>query len=116
MITTLAEIREYRDGDRIECLECRKSFGRLTHTHLLIHEMTADDYRAKHGIPWTWSLTSATSREATRRTVTPQHIANLTSHCGPLNKGHRPHAPAVRADWSGNAELGRDASARLRVQ
>ena len=46
------------------CLECNESFRQLSLRHLRQHDMTPQDYRRKHGIPRTQSLSS---REVTTR-------------------------------------------------
>ena len=114
---TLAETEEYRSGDQIQCLVCGKWLARIAHKHLEMHNMTADDYRAEFGIPWTYSLTSAKSRAATSVTVTPDRIANLVHH---LEPGHRmpcrkPPSAAIRY-WQENIRpLGPPRSAQAPV-
>jgi hypothetical protein len=74
---TLAEIREYLAGDRVECLVCGKRFLRLSHWHLMKHAMSANDYRERFGIPWTYSLTSSTSRNNSRIKTKQVNLDNL---------------------------------------
>jgi hypothetical protein len=58
---TRREIERYFGGETIECLLCGRKFKRLQ-THLATkHEMTADDYKTRFGLPWTRGLTSAAS-------------------------------------------------------
>lgn len=109
---TMEAIREYRSGDRIQCLVCGRYFRRLQYMHLISHEMTADDYRAAFGIPWNTSLTSEPSRKASSSKMTPERIEAFklyreTFHPRPLGNRRRTQAPAVRNQWHGNAKLGR---------
>ena len=53
---SIEAVREYISGDSIICLLCGKKFKRLNiHLHF-IHEMTADEYKEKYSIPWTYAL------------------------------------------------------------
>jgi len=108
---TLAEVREYVSGDRIQCLVCGKWYRRLQFMHLLRHDMTSDDYREKFGIPWSVSLTSAASRQATSSKMTPERIEAFKKVSAPRRGGWsthvRPTAPAVHNEWKKNAKLGR---------
>jgi hypothetical protein len=55
------DIERYFSGDTIECLICGRHFKRLQ-THLAAkHDMAADEYKKRFGLPWTRGLTSATS-------------------------------------------------------
>ena len=104
---TLEAVRAYVAGDCIQCLVCGKFYRRLLHKHLGLHNMTHDDYKRTFGIPWSISLTSAPSREASGRLMTPDRIA-LFMRTKTTRTGHRrPQAPAVRNAWKQNAELGR---------
>lgn len=104
---TLDEIREYRSGNRIQCLVCGKYFRRLQTKHLKLHEMTADDYRETFGIPWNTSLTSAPSREASGSKMTPERIEAFKKVLGRPKGGRRPNCLAVRHKWAQSAERGR---------
>jgi hypothetical protein len=58
---TRREIERYFSGNTIECLLCGRHFKRLQ-THLAAkHDMTADEYKERFGLPWTRGLTSAAS-------------------------------------------------------
>src|SRR5690242_11890181 len=104
---TLEEIREYVSGHRIQCLVCGKYYRRLLYKHLETHQMTHDEYRETFGIPWSTSLTSATSREATSSKMTPERIA-LFKQCRKVRgTSRRPAVPAVRNQWQKDAESGR---------
>ena len=49
-IERVKTMNEHTDN-RIECLECNEFFAKISNTHLKDkHDMTTDDYRAKHGI------------------------------------------------------------------
>ena len=108
---TMAEVREYVSGDRIQCLVCGKYYRRLQYLHLSAHDMTADDYRERFGIPWSMSLTSAPSRKATSSRMTPERIEAFkrvsAPHLGGWSTHVRPTAPAVHNEWKKNAKLGR---------
>ena len=110
---TMEEVRAYVSGQRIQCLVCGRYFRRLLHSHLRTHELTADDYRETFGIPWSVSLTSAPSREATGSKMTPERI-ELFKHCRKVRgTTRRPHALAVRNEWRRNAVLGRYLSVEI---
>jgi hypothetical protein len=116
----LDEVREYRSGDRIQCLVCGKMLRRIGWAHLRMHELDADGYRERFGIPWTCSLTSAESREASRRSIGELQLAALDrspakGRGGTHGKQRRPSCPAVANRWAESAELGRDVHARRRV-
>ena len=104
---TLAEVRDYVSGDRIQCLVCGKYYRRLQFMHLLQHNMNADDYRQTFGIPWSVSLTSAPSREASGKLMTPERIALFKTYRRVRGSMRRPQPPAVRNMWIENAKLGR---------
>ena len=110
---TLEEVREYVAGDRIQCLVCGRYYRRLQFMHLAMHGMTADDYREAFGIPWKTSLTSARSREASSRAMTPDRIEALRRVGTKLSRRDRQHderrplAKAVRNKWKQSAKLGR---------
>src|SRR5579884_476858 len=107
---TMAAVREYVYGERIQCLIFGNWYRRLQYLPLLGHDMTADDYRQRFGIPWSVSLTSAPSRYATSSKMTPERIAAFLQVCSPPRHWitHvRPTAPAVHNEWKKNARLGR---------
>jgi hypothetical protein len=116
--STLKEVREYLSGDRITCLICGRQMRRLQYMHLRKHGLDADGYRERFGIPWTYSLTSASSRKASSDSIGPKQLAAL-KHDKP--RGGRPgqklrdQCPANAELWVKNAEMGREASARRRV-
>lgn len=65
--TTIAQVNEYLGGEHIVCLLCGKKLKALA-THLLkVHEVSADTYRDRYGIPWTFGLIPAVSREKISR-------------------------------------------------
>jgi hypothetical protein len=62
------DIERYFSGHTIECLICGRKLQRLQ-THLVAkHDMTADEYKSRFGLPWTRGLISATSRANSRWT------------------------------------------------
>lgn len=113
--TSLEEVRAYLSGDRIACLVCGKLARRLQYKHLEMHGLDADGYRERFGIPWSFSLTSAPSREASRRMITEANTRHLTRRDSARRQVRRPSCPAVANQWARDAELGWNASARLRV-
>jgi hypothetical protein len=110
---TLEEVRAYLSGNKIQCLVCGRHYRRLQYLHLAMHGMTADDYREAFGIPWKTSLTSAPSREASSRAMTPDRIEALRLVSAKLSRRdrntdqRRPLANAVRNKWKQSAVLGR---------
>jgi hypothetical protein len=106
---TISEIDTYLSGNRIQCLVCGKQFRRLQYKHLLMHGLSADDYRLQFGIPWGRSLTSAPSRQLSVRAMTPERI-EVFKQCISNRAGRRPRRlspPAVRNVWKKSAETGR---------
>jgi hypothetical protein len=94
--------------------------GRIGAKHLEMHGMDQDEYREQFGIPWSWSITSAASRQASSRSVGERQLAALErsparGRGGVPGERKRPSCLAVKNRWAQDAELGRDASARLRV-
>lgn len=51
MFQNKADILNYMDGEKLECLECGKWFKGLGVHVVQAHDMTAADYKQKHGIP-----------------------------------------------------------------
>lgn len=62
---TIGEVDDYLSDDTITCLLCDARLQRLT-SHLALHRISADDYRARFNIPFDRSLMSAPCRAATR--------------------------------------------------
>jgi len=55
------QIEQYFSGVAIQCLLCRRTFQRLAGHLMAKHEMSADDYRERFGLPWSRGLISSTS-------------------------------------------------------
>ena len=50
------EIQDYFGADRITCMLCGRTFGRLG-VHLpQIHQVTENEYREMYGLPWSYGL------------------------------------------------------------
>jgi hypothetical protein len=49
---TKAEIDDYLAGNKVECLLCGKRFIALPKHLEYAHDLTADDYRERYGLPW----------------------------------------------------------------
>jgi hypothetical protein len=58
------DVERYFNSATIECLICERRFRRLSQHLAAKHEMSADDYRRRFGLPWSRGLTSAASRNA----------------------------------------------------
>jgi hypothetical protein len=114
--TTLEQVRDYLSRDRIERLVCGRKLLRLQYKHLEMHGLDADAYRERFGIPWTFSLTSATSRARSRASNPESNLRNWTRHEGERpGQLHRKPCLAVALRWAREAELGRDINARRYV-
>lgn len=61
--TTPEQVQEYFGAGKIQCLRCGKKYKQLGQHLVLIHEVSPDDYRALYGLPWTYGLGCAESRE-----------------------------------------------------
>lgn len=55
----MEEVEGYLSGNLIQCLECGHHFRGLARHITKQHEITADEYKEVHGIPWGRGLTSA---------------------------------------------------------
>lgn len=60
-IQTRRHADRYYGGKTIQCLLCKKRFGRLAFHLAAKHRITSDEYRITFGLPWTRGLTSAAS-------------------------------------------------------
>ena len=66
--TSRVEMEDYFEGDKITCLLCGHKYRQLDPHLKAVHDMTCDDYREKHGIPYTKGLCSShKSRQESRR-------------------------------------------------
>lgn len=66
---TKTEIDEYLSGHKIQCLLCGKQFKALP-THLeRTHNITADDYRDRYGLPWRRGLCGVELSEKMRKNM-----------------------------------------------
>jgi hypothetical protein len=61
---TRQQVERYFNSETIECLLCGRRFRRLGQHLAAKHDMRADDYRRRFGLPWSRGLTSAASRSA----------------------------------------------------
>jgi len=98
----MGQVEAYLSQPRIQCLLCgelRSSLG----PHLgRVHGMTADDYRARFGIPYSYPLACPESRKRwaeseRRRAEDPEFAARRAEHLalGPIaaQKAQRRHCP-----------------------
>jgi transcriptional regulator with XRE-family HTH domain len=60
---TKTEIEDYFAGDKVRCLLCGKRFKALPKHLELTHDITADDYRERYGLPWKRGLCGASTSE-----------------------------------------------------
>jgi hypothetical protein len=61
---TRQQIERYFNSETIECLLCGRRFRRLGQHLAAKHDVNADEYRRRFGLPWSRGLTSAASRNA----------------------------------------------------
>jgi hypothetical protein len=59
---TRREVNRYLGGRTIQCLICGRHFRRLAFHLVAKHDIPADEYRMRFGLPWTRGLSSAQSR------------------------------------------------------
>jgi ROS/MUCR transcriptional regulator protein len=59
---TRREVNRYLGGRTIQCLICGRGFRRLAFHLSAKHDITADEYKRRFGLPWTRGLSSARSR------------------------------------------------------
>ncbi|MEL7628716.1 MucR family transcriptional regulator [Pectobacterium aroidearum] len=85
-INSRAELDEYLNHDKIECLECGKRFSFLASHLRKTHGMTADEYREKFNIPVSAPLAGLSYREAHRDKL------NKMIQSGTLDYSHLPAA------------------------
>ena len=77
---TRKEIERYFGGKTIKCLICGRRFQRLGFHLATKHDMSADDYRGRFGLPWSRGLTSAASRSASGWTTERKAKAKRLAH------------------------------------
>ena len=73
--TSREAIENYLSDDRIICLICGRPFKAIT-GHLAIHEMTADEYKDKYNIPYTYGLARDTTRQMMSKGQKDYYAAN----------------------------------------
>jgi hypothetical protein len=78
----LDEIRAYFSGDRITCMRCGKSYGRLGGHLQTIHQMSENEYRDLYGLPWTYGLTGTIARQRYSEAVKKNIEAGLMPQIG----------------------------------
>lgn len=71
---TMEEVDDYLSGDAITCLVCHKRLQRLDLHLQIMHDMSANAYRDRFGIPGRRTLTSAASRARSAIVMTPERI------------------------------------------
>ncbi|MDB5531580.1 MAG: hypothetical protein JWR51_4683 [Devosia sp.] len=81
MFQTKEELEHYLGQPRIECLECGRRLKKLGVHLRAIHGVDPDDYREKHGIPYTVGLACPELRDKVREQVaaaaTPERMKEL---------------------------------------
>ena len=91
--TTLGQVGAYLSQPRIQCLLCGAAFKGLG-KHLKYHKVTADQYRIRFGIPFTYGLESPDvlqlkSRLQQERLQDPEYAARCAGHLA--KAGHSAH-------------------------
>lgn len=77
MLQNMADILNYMDGEKLECLECGKWFKGLGVHVVQAHDMTAADYKQKHGIPMKIGLLGMESRQKKADHAKAMHAAGI---------------------------------------
>jgi hypothetical protein len=73
---TPEELAAYFSTEKIICLRCGRGFKALV-SHLIIHEMTTEDYKRMYGIPWTYGLSCESTKELHRELALRQVDAGV---------------------------------------
>jgi predicted transcriptional regulator len=71
---TMREVDDYLSGDAIVCLICGKGFQRLNSHLQRMHQVPADDYHRRFGIPFGRALATVSSRAKSGAAMTPERI------------------------------------------
>jgi hypothetical protein len=110
---TRQQVERYFNSETIECLLCGRRFRRLGQHLAAKHDMRADDYRRRFGLPWSRGLTSAASRNASgwnpERREKARKIAQQSRFFELARSApHREPAPFLKTQFMQN--LGRHAA------
>lgn len=102
-ITTVEELREYRERDRIVCLLCGKLYKDVGKHIGPIHGVTVEEYHRMYGLPWHRGLTCDETHEKYSRTVKRRIEAGWRPELGApsveeLHKAQKRERFPVRAD------------------
>ena len=103
---TTADIRAYLDEDRLPCLICGRRLTVLAAHLRACHGLTADDYRIRFGIPFSYGLAGRSFRRQARARMLDLRAKGAITGPEPdqavprLRSGHRRagSSPAVRND------------------
>lgn len=99
---TMEEVDDYLSGEAITCLVCYKRMQRLDRHLQTMHDMSADAYRERFGIPGRRTLTSAASRARSSIVMTPERIEEFirvvagAEKPGLCGRRFKPWVPALR--------------------
>lgn len=94
---TMAEVETYLSGNIIQCRECGHYFSGLARHITCQHEINADEYKEKHGIPWglvCGALHTSLSEKA-KEECSVSHIGEAAN--GKQIKGKQHHRKYCRA-------------------
>lgn len=96
--------------DEITCLECGRSLSQLASHLSRVHQMTAQEYRARHGLPASYSLACQRIQEVQRK-KTARRIAEGLLRPDPLAASeaarHAGRGQRTAEDLARQAEIAR---------
>lgn len=61
MFSSLKDIKEYLNGEKITCLLCGRAYKAIT-GHVAVHGISTDGYKEKYGLPYRQGLSSSGTR------------------------------------------------------
>lgn len=94
---TMEEVDDYLSGDTIICLVCHRRLQRLDRHLQTMHDMNANAYRERFGIPGRRSLTSAATRarSAIERIEEFKRVTACADKPGLHGRHFKPWVPAL---------------------
>lgn len=76
---TREQVEKYFSGDKIECLVCGRTMGKLGAHLIRIHGITDEQYKARYGLPWSRGLTCSETFDRHSKAITehPERVAHM---------------------------------------
>lgn len=89
MFSSLKDIKEYLNGEKITCLLCGRAYKSIT-GHVAVHGISTDEYKEKYGLPYRQGLTSSgTKAKNVANGLKNPSLSRLTNMSEIREKSHR---------------------------